>query len=412
MFIEKRNVRTFVYLITILLFLTLLFGKNVYFVYYSFFALFAAELSGDALIKFLRFKNFEIFGRNKSAAEEMILKAIILFIVLVVLVAVTRLSDKLGDNTSLFNGYVLTSLFILVLLSTCIYWLSGNYYRIITMPVAVSVFLYCFFNEPSTELLLNFAGGIILGVLIVYPSFRFKLLEESGAVAAFLLAVILFGLGGLKWSIPILFFFFPSSILSKFRDKIIKTDYLPFDKGSVRDKFQVLANGGIGLLLITLNLFYKSKILYLGYIASLSAVSADTWATEIGTLTKAKTFDIIKFIEVKRGASGGVSVFGTLGSVAGAAVIGVSAIYWIGSFAFLIVTFAGFLGCLLDSILGSLFQLQYRCRVCGEITERKIHCGQPAEYFKGFYLLNNDSVNFIASLFAAIIVIAFFSLYF
>ena len=57
--------------------------------------------------------------------------------------------------------------------------------------------------------------GIVFALIISLVSFRFKVLSSSGSVATFLLAAIIYGIGGWKWTIPILIFFITSSLLSK-----------------------------------------------------------------------------------------------------------------------------------------------------------------------------------------------------
>ena len=64
--------------------------------------------------------------------------------------------------------------------------------------------------------------GILFAALIAGISFRVKFLTLSGSIATFLLASFIFGLGGIKWSVPILTFFILSSMLSKIRKRKMK----------------------------------------------------------------------------------------------------------------------------------------------------------------------------------------------
>ncbi|MCL4538599.1 MAG: DUF92 domain-containing protein [Bacteroidetes bacterium] len=65
--------------------------------------------------------------------------------------------------------------------------------------------------------------------------------------------------------------------------------------------------------------------------------------------------------------------------------------------------FSGAIGSLADSLLGGTFQSQYRCVSCGKITERKIHCdGQETTLVQGYRWVNNDVVNFAASVVGAV----------
>lgn len=248
---------------------------------------------------------------------------------------------------------------------------------------------------------LNFLAAFILASIIAILSFNLKFLTREGSLAQFILAILIFGFGGLKWALPIVAFFFLSSILTIVRTKKNKSVETYFEKPGQRDQYQVLANGGIGGLLVLLSQFIKPELLYYIYVSSLASVCADTWATEIGTMWKAKTVSILSFNEEEQGTSGGISLNGMLGSLLGAVIISLSSLYWIGldklNYLFIIAS-AGFLGSIADSILGASVQAQFNCSVCGKITEKKIHCLKNASKIKGFYWINNDVVNFVTSL--------------
>ena len=232
----------------------------------------------------------------------------------------------------------------------------------------------------------------------------------SGALATFLLAGFIFALGGLKWSVPILTFFILSSILSKVRKKINSEIEEFFEKTGVRDHWQVFANGGLGGILVVFNYLQPDNLFYYMYIASLAAVCADTWATEIGTFKKTKTYNILNLKPITQGMSGGISFPGTFGSFLGAVVIALSGILWIKSDLlsyFLIVIFAGIGGSFFDSLLGATVQAQFYCKSCNKITEKEIHCNQPSSFHKGFVWLNNDIVNLMSG-FAGIFLIIFY----
>ena len=253
----------------------------------------------------------------------------------------------------------------------------------------------------QADLLNNIAAGIILALIIAIFSLKAKFLSRSGAAATFILAAGIYGFGGWKWTLPILAFFLSSSLLSKLRKNKNQNVDLYFDKTGVRDAAQVFANGGLSLLLVSLNLFYPNDVFYYLNVAVIAGVCADTWSTEIGTMKKFRTYNICNFRSIEQGRSGGISLPGTSAALAGALFIAFTGALWITDgllVYFFIIILSGFLGSAFDSLLGATVQLQYICSVCGKITERKNHCGKGTHYSKGIKILNNDLVNFIAGL--------------
>jgi len=247
--------------------------------------------------------------------------------------------------------------------------------------------------------------GILFAALVAGVSFRVKFLTLSGTIATFILASFIFGLGGIKWSVPILTFFILSSILSKLRKKKNEVVETYFEKSGVRDYLQVFANGGLGGVLVIINAINPDEIFYLIYLATLSAVCADTWATEIGTWKKTATYNILNLRPVAQGVSGGISVRGTVGAILGSTAILFSGILWIDisyiHYAILIIT-AGVFGSMIDSVLGATIQVQNKCSVCNKVTEKIVHCGKEADHFSGYKWINNDAVNFFSGIAGAL----------
>lgn len=246
--------------------------------------------------------------------------------------------------------------------------------------------------------------SFVFGFLISFISFKLKLLNLKGAAATFILAVIIFYFGEVKWTIPILTFFILSSFLSKLRRKINPHVDLQFTKTDQRDHVQVLANGGFPVVLILMNQFISSELFYIAYVSAIAAVCSDTWSTEIGTFIKTRTFDIMNFQTVEQGVSGGVSILGFAGSILGAIVISISALAWMTDYQYLsVIIFSGIIGSIFDSILGSKLQARYNCVICNALIEKNIHCGKSAVLKRGLNWLNNDGVNFSTSIFGGLI---------
>jgi uncharacterized protein (TIGR00297 family) len=247
----------------------------------------------------------------------------------------------------------------------------------------------------------NFLLALFFSAIISFLSYRFKFLNYNGTIAVFVLAAIIFGFGGWKWTIPILAFFLLSSLISKVKKQNNGNFKSYIDKTGKRDHIQVIANGGLGGILVILNYFFPSELFYFVFVSSVAAVCSDTWSTEIGTFSQAVTLNILTFKIVQQGISGGISLIGTLGGILGAAAIALSSIFWISAkhlnYIFFII-FAGIIGNLFDSIIGASIQAKYKCDVCSKITEKIYHCSKKASLIKGIKWINNDMVNFATAI--------------
>lgn len=172
----------------------------------------------------------------------------------------------------------------------------------------------------------------------------------------------------------------------------------------------MLANGGIASLFAGLHFFFpQASWTWMAFAASLAAVNADTWATELGVLNPSMPRLIKNWKPVERGTSGGISVTGTLAATGGAALIAVLAGLLGPSGNFWGVTgvaiLGGLLGSLFDSFLGATVQAIYRCPHCDKETEKHpLHtCGTVTVQLRGWRWLNNDMVNVGCTLVGALI---------
>ncbi len=355
-------------------------------------------------------KYFQLTSDRKS-----IIGSILFFIVtfIIILTASFQLipaaAAPIGfTNLSVINLFL--AAFTISTILTIVEAISSKGLDNLLVPVFAAFLFYIFQLDSNQILAESFFVGIFLSAIVAFASSKAKFLTANGSAATFLLAGFIFGLGGWKWSLPILAFFILSSLLSKMRKKINAgvEDY--FEKTGTRDYMQVFANGGLGGILICINAIYPSETWYLLYIALLSAVCADTWATEIGTMKKTKTYNVLTFKPAEQGISGGISVFGTFGAFIGSLVIALSGALWIEFDLlqyFMIIIAAGVFGSFFDSILGATIQAQMQCGVCEKITEKEIHCGKRTDHVKGFHWMNNDFVNLLAGLGGGLFILLF-----
>ena len=248
---------------------------------------------------------------------------------------------------------------------------------------------------------MQIALGFLLGVVVGYSAYRATALSASGAVAASLVGGVIFGFGGIAWATLLLVFFVSSSLLSRAYKRRKITLKEKFAKGSRRDYAQVLANGGLGALLVVVHWFAPDQIgLWIAFIGSMAAVNADTWGTELGVLSPSPPRLVTNGKEVERGVSGGVTLLGYLVSIGGALIIGLFAMLFTpGASVVVLAVLGGLAGATVDSILGASVQGIFYCPNCEKETEsqRLHHCGTETTYVRGWRWLNNDLVNLICS---------------
>ncbi len=275
-----------------------------------------------------------------------------------------------------------------------------------TIPIGAAFTLHFMLTHSSVQNT-SFSIGVAIALLIATGSYLLHFLDGSGAISTFLLGVVIFGSGKWEFSIPILLFFFLSSLLSKLGKKWKQRFADTFQKGGRRDAGQVIANGGIAGIIVLLWNYFPHDVWYFVFVGSISAVTADTWATEIGVFSRNAPRDILTFRRVAPGTSGGVTLLGLTGGLLGSFIIA-----YVGSLVtqrydhvlkagamLAIVIAAGLVGSLVDSILGTTIQAQYQCSACGKITEKKIHCqNNMTKLIAGYRLIDNDVVNFICAI--------------
>jgi uncharacterized protein (TIGR00297 family) len=224
----------------------------------------------------------------------------------------------------------------------------------------------------------------------------------SGAIGALVVGTLIFGLGGWEWGILLGVFFVSSSLLSHFREEDKRIAAEKFDKGHRRDIGQVFANGGLGSVIAVLSYFAPWAGWFPMFVGVMATVTADTWATELGTLARRPPRLITTGQQVEVGSSGGVSPMGTAASAIGGLTVGLLAGLLIPGLsttgAALMGTLGGLAGSLIDSLLGASIQQIYYCDQCQKETERIIHkCGHDTRPLRGWSWLNNDLVNLLAS---------------
>lgn len=251
-------------------------------------------------------------------------------------------------------------------------------------------------------MMMNLVYAFLISSVIVGLALWRGSLSPSGAAAALVVGTLIFGLGGWQWGVLLGVFFVSSSLFSHFKEAEKQAAAEKFDKGRQRDMGQVAANGGLGSLIAVLSVITPSAGWFPLFVGVMATVTADTWATELGTLSSKPPRLITNGRPVEVGTSGGVSWLGTAVSLAGGLLIGLVGGVTMGRFAVgetaVIGAAGGLAGSLFDSLLGATVQRIYYCDVCQKDTERQQHkCGHETRPLRGWPWLNNDLVNVLAS---------------
>ena len=243
------------------------------------------------------------------------------------------------------------------------------------------------------------AAGIALAAIIAAGARAARALTTGGAIAATLVGAASVA-AGWSWGALLLAFFLSSSALSRIGIDIKhrRTSSI-LEKGGARDAVQVLANGGVFAAAAVGHVLLP----WVGWTAlgggALAAATADTWATEIGTLSKGIPRLITTWSPAPPGTSGAVTAAGTLGMVLGSAFLTLGMVAAVWPRHVLVAAFVGgVLGALADSLAGATMQARRRCASCDALTERAIHsCGAHTVHAGGASWMTNDAVNVLCS---------------
>ncbi|HUC80895.1 MAG TPA: DUF92 domain-containing protein [Flavisolibacter sp.] len=205
--------------------------------------------------------------------------------------------------------------------------------------------------------------SILFFILLIAGGMTFavagkKLTVAAAITGAVLCTSIFIGVGWTGVALMTAFFVMGTLATSWKKGAKEKIGLAQENKGR-RTTGQVLANGGAGGLLGLLAiLFPQQEGLFLFLIAAVfSSATADTIASELGSVYGKRFYDILSFREVQRGPDGVISVEGLIFGIAGSAII--AAIYALGeglhaTFGWIVL--AGTIGNLADSYLGATLE--------------------------------------------------------
>ena len=263
---------------------------------------------------------------------------------------------------------------------------------------------YAFINFQSIG---NYLVPIIFTPIIIIFALSKKALTLDGVACAIALDVVVTMAFATRGFVILCSFFVGAIIVDKMKKRYKNKGREEYEtKGDCRDYMQVISNGLPALVTAIAFGITRNPIFAVPFVASMAEAFSDTVASGIGAFSRT-TYDPFRLRKCESGISGGMSVIGTLSSLAAAFFIGGIA-YFLGFVGFgytelLIVSVTAFLGALFDSLLGSLVQVKFKCTVCGAITEKAEHCSQRTVKHSGILTVDNDIVNLISSSFAAVL---------
>ncbi len=211
----------------------------------------------------------------------------------------------------------------------------------------------------SIGLELRILEGLLVNILFAWLALRSKSIDRMGALSAVLIGTVItagFGLAGFALMAG---FFLVGSTVTKLGYARKAALGIAQEKGGARGWRNAFANGGIPALLALFGILSEGPaqtVFLLAYAAAVATAAADTCSSEIGKAYGKRTFLITTFRPVPAGTEGAVSIEGTLGGLFGSAFIASLGVLT-GLFqaeGALIVTLAGFLGALAESVIGTV----------------------------------------------------------
>ncbi|WP_457741723.1 DUF92 domain-containing protein [Thermococcus sp.] len=222
------------------------------------------------------------------------------------------------------------------------------------------------------------ADSVVIFVLGI-GSYIFRALDLKGSVSAVILGVLVMELGGIYPFLALLTFVIMGVLATKyrFRDKVKKG--LAQANNGVRSWENVIGNGLATLLFLLWEHHTHMDAFWAATFASIATVNGDTLASELGKVFGKRPRMITNLQPAKPGTNGAVSIEGEVFALLGCLVIALFALPLTTHKAqmLLAVLLGGFIGVNLDSFIGATLEN------------------------KG--LTNNNSTNFLASLFGGLI---------
>lgn len=232
--------------------------------------------------------------------------------------------------------------------------------------------------EPLGQALL--AAQVVAVAFFAYVAYHKGWLTAGAAGAAFLLGAAIVLSTNVLWLLVLLSLLAFGALATRFKYAEKQARGVAEAKGGARRPRNVLANGlGPTLVAIAVPLFLTlgdpgrwGHIAALTYISAVAAASADTLASEFGSLSR-KVYMITTLRRVPPGTDGGISLPGQLAAFFGAGLIalvgalllglvqplvGAGPVFEVTLGSMAIAILAGFVGCQVDSLFGATLEIR------------------------------------------------------
>lgn len=192
-----------------------------------------------------------------------------------------------------------------------------------------------------------------------FLAYGMRVLDVLGSLLAFALAIlIVLSPGGYLWLLLLIGFVLFGFIVTKLFWKQKAEMGVAEGKKGVRGWRNVSANGLVPAIMSFLAFWVDKEQVLIGFVAAIATASSDTFASELGVLSRRTYLITAPWKRVEPGTNGGVSNWGHLVAFLGALLPVAVAVPLVGlplEKAWIPLV-AGWIGCQIDSVLGALFE--------------------------------------------------------
>lgn len=247
---------------------------------------------------------------------------------------------------------------------------------------------------------------VLTVTVIAIGAYLARALTAGGALCAFVMGVTVFWTTRAEGFLLFMLFFLSCNVVGKISKRLRKgKTEIAEKKGHRRDVMQVVANGLMTTIAALLWFFTSKTVALIMFGAAVAEATSDTFAGEVGRLSKSGPVSIRNFRPVPVGMSGGVTFLGMVGAFLSSAMIAFCWYIWfqgVSVYAAVLVCLMGFAGAVMDSYLGASVQAHYVDPDTGMLTENDEKDGRRLELAQGIRWVDNDMVNLMSNVFSSV----------